>query len=425
MITLAEKVTGLMPRASQSSPRNTLEVFLPDGWPERQAEILWCVRYGASVSHGRAADLTDLPANLRSTQLLVWTPPADTLLTHTTLPTRSWSKIAQALPYALEDQLLGDPEQMHFAYHRRPDGGLAVAVTARERLKTWLDTLQAAGLHATRLCPTTLALPLDDNSWSIAFTDDGIVVRTGPFAGFACPASVHTPPAVLTAALEEARDRPDAPAQLTVFNPPEGFSRDAWSSALGVTVVTLERNFWDDGMSATLNLLQGAFTPAGKLQETLKRFSPALLILSLWLVGTLGFTFWEWWQLNQAHQSYRDAMTALFRQTFPQAKAVLDPALQMQRNLETLQTQGGHAGANDLLPLLAHAAPSLRANPDVTLRTVRYAVGSLTLDLSLPDFEALEVVKNTMGSSGKLAVEVLAANSRAAGVEGRLRIQSD
>ncbi|MFQ6021155.1 MAG: type II secretion system protein GspL [Acidiferrobacterales bacterium] len=426
MTTLSERLAGLAPTAGQRLPRNTLGLFLPDGWPESGREIQWYVRSGANVSHGRAADLADLPTNLKATQLLVWTPPADTLLTQTILPTSSWSKIAQALPYALEDQVLGNPEDLHFAYQRQRDGGLAVAVTARERLTTWLDELHSADLRPMRLCPATLALPLQDQTWSVAFADGGLLVRTGAFTGFACAASVDRPPPVLTAALDEVRGRHDMPSELVVFNPPEGFSSDAWTSVLDVSVIISNRNFWEDGVSAfaALNLLQGDFALTGKLQDTLRPLLPVFVILGIWLAGTLAFTVWEWWQLNQAQQSDRQAMTALFRKTFPQAKTVLDPALQMQRNLETLQAKSGQTGANDLLSLLAHATPMLRAKNDVTLRTLKYADGKLTLDLSLPDFEALEVMKNAMSTTGKLEVEVLAANSRASGVEGRLRIQA-
>jgi len=150
-MTLSEKLNGLVSSRSLSAMRRprrvsatTLELFLPRGWPEGGAQIDWYVRSGASVSQGQAADLDEIPAYLKSTHVVVWTPPADTLLTQATLPTRSRNKIMQALPFALEDQLLGDPQQLHFAYYRQDDGTLAVAVTSRERLSTWLDVLAKA-----------------------------------------------------------------------------------------------------------------------------------------------------------------------------------------------------------------------------------------------------------------------------------------
>jgi type II secretory pathway component PulL len=117
-------------------------------------------------------------------------------------------------------------------------------------------------------------------------------------------------------------------------------------------------------------------------------------------------------------------MVQLFQKTFPEAKVVLDPARQMERNLQSLQHQSGDADSGGLLALLAQVAPVLRAHPNVTLRTVKYSDAKLTLDLRLPDFETLDVIKNALSETRRVRVEVLAANSRASGVEGRLRVQA-
>ncbi len=430
-MTLSEKLNALVPNRSLSAVRRprrvsatTLELFLPRGWPEGGAQIDWYVRSGVSVSQGQAADLDEIPAYLKSTHVVVWTPPADTLLTQATLPTRSRNKIMQALPFALEDQLLGDPQQLHFAYYRQDDGTLAVAVTSRERLNTWLDVLTKAGLRPTRVYPANLALPIEPDSWSVAFAGTELWVRTGPFSGFVCPLS-DTPPATLVAALDEAREQGKLPSQLSIFDPPAGFDAQTWGSDLGVGLVIANDTFHKDDRNAQtlLNLLQGDFAPTGQLRNTFKPLRPAALILGIWFLAMLGFNLSEWWQLKSAYRSQQQAMTSLFQKTFPREKVVLDPAAQMQRNLDALQGQSGKTSANDFLPLLAGIASTLRSNPSVKLRSLKYGDTGLTIDLNLPDFQALEVIKNDLGVTRAFSVEVLAANSRASGVEGRLRIQ--
>ncbi len=405
---------------------NVLEIFLPHGWPQSQASIHWTARTGTEITRGKVDALEELPAHVRRHVLLVWTPPADTLLTQASLPTRNRRKIAQALPYALEEQLLGDPADLHFAYQRHNEETLAVAVTARERMQAWLQALHDARLQPTRLCPATLSLPLDVDDWALAFVDDWIWLRTAPYSGIVCRATQNGPPALVAAALEEARSTAQMPTRLTVFNAPADFARDKWASALELEIVLSEQSLWQARVSATppLNLLQGDFAPARGLRKQLQPLLPAAIIASIWLIGTLGFTVGNWWQLNHKHRSYQQAMTALFRQVFPDAKVVLDPALQMQRNLETLQVQTGGAGSRDLLPLLAGIAPVMRANPQASLRTLKYEDAKLTLDLRLPDFEALEKIRNAMNGTATLRAEVLAANSRGSEVEGRLRIEA-
>jgi len=148
-------------------------------WPESHGNIHWRLRGGAGVApHGQVAELNQIPGVGAMTRVHAWTPPSETLLTRVTLPTRSRAKIQQALPYALEDQLIGEPDQLHFAYRVLDDASLAVAITARTRLQAWISHLSDAGLRPVSLCPVELALPLIDGSWSAAFHEDEIWVRT-------------------------------------------------------------------------------------------------------------------------------------------------------------------------------------------------------------------------------------------------------
>ncbi len=424
---MAEQPQGLwhpVPPATRLAG-NVLELFLPHGWPESGAPIRWTTRTATQIDHGLVADLAELPAGPRWNMLLVWTPPADTVVTRIRLPTRSARKIAQALPYALEDQLLGDPAQLHFAYQREHDDMLAVAVTARERLQQWLQSMRSARLQPSRLCPATLSLPLDVDDWALAFVDDWIWVRSGPYAGFVCPATTDTAPPLLTAALQEAAESASRPARITVFNAPPALAADAWAAALQLEVTLARESLWDARMSTVppLNLLQGEFAPTRGLRNRLRPLLPAAAIMAVWLVGTLGLSFWEWWQLERQHRAQQAAMIGLFRQTFPDSKVVLDPALQMDRSLDALRAQTGGAARDDFLPLLASVAPTLQANTQASLRTLKYADSKVTLELRLPDFEALEKIKNTVNATGKIRAEVLAANTQGSGVEGRLRIE--
>src|SRR5712664_3130398 len=116
-----------------------LELWLPRNWPAEDSELRWRrVAAGGAVGQGVQRGLEGLaPAEVIS----VWTPAADTLLLRARLPTRSNAKIVQALPYALEEQLIDPPERLHFAFSHEADGALAVAVTRRERMESWLAAL--------------------------------------------------------------------------------------------------------------------------------------------------------------------------------------------------------------------------------------------------------------------------------------------
>lgn len=402
-----------------------LELLLPRGWPESRGKIRWRLRQGPGVApHGEVTELNQIPGVGAMTRVLVWTPPSDSLLTRVTLPTRSRAKIQQALPFALEDQLIGEPEQLHFAYRILEGNDLAVAITARARMQAWLAQLNDAGLRPTGFCPAILALPLEAGSWTVAFREQDIWVRTGPISGFACAAgAAHTPPAMLALALRESQEKQNAPVGLTVIHPPAGFDPNAWTTQLKLPLNIQKQDFWavhHEPLPA-LNLLQGGFAPSHQMQEMLPGLRPAAIMLAIWLVGGLGFSAWEWWQLGREHENLKQEMTRIFRQTFPDARVVVDPALQMQRLLDELRGKSGKSSQADALPLLGNLAPVMQAHPRIKLRGIQYDESRLTLDLSLPDFQTMETLKSALIARG-LQVEVVGANSTAAGIEGRLRL---
>ena len=404
---------------------DTLELLLPRGWPEHPGTIHWRLREGPGAApHGQVTELNQIPGVGAMTRVHVWTPPSDTLLTQVKLPTRSRAKIQQALPYALEDQLAGEPEQLHFAYKILGDGSLAVAVTSKERMQAWLAKLTAAGMRPTGFCPALLALPFEAGSWSAAFQGNDIWVRTGVASGFACAIGAGgAAPAMLEMGLREAQTKSIAPSGLTVIHPPAGFVGKSWGDQLALPVTVQKQDFWAGFHESVpaLNLLQGSFAPSHQMQEMLPGLRPAAIMLGIWMVGSLGFNTWEWWNLKTSHDNLRSEMTKVFRGTFPDAQVIVDPALQMQRLLGDLQGKSGKTSQADALPLLGSIAPVIQAHPQLKLRSIQYGESQLTLDFSLPDFQAMESVKNALLARG-MQVEVVGANSTASGIEGRLRL---
>jgi len=442
---LARAKSAMTPATARATG-DRLDLVLPRGWPESANPVYWRWRSrGGKPQSGQVSDLRQLPENVRGARACVWTPAADTVLTTATLPTRSRRKIAQALPFALEDRLLGDPETLHFAYRIESDGSLSVAITGHERLRQWTDALAQAGIQPVTLCPATLLVPWALDCWSLAFGEDEVLVRTGGASGFVAPLSQTTPPTVneasftdggsaehagavfppplLVAALQEAARAQKTPEYLVVFNAPAGFPAESWSAQLQVPVRVEQTSVWEkqEDPSAPLNLLQGQFEQKGQFGSSLRPYFPAAAMLLIWILGTIGIGLGDWWKLRQQHQEYTREMTSLLLTSFPETKTVLDPAAQMQRSIDSLLARTGNR-AHDLLPLLAKTAAALRADPRVRLRGVRYADQSLTLELSWPAAGSPDAVKAALEAAG-LRTEVLAVTPRAGEVDGRLRLQ--
>lgn len=413
--------------AFRLSDNNTLVLRLPPGWPEQEGEVAWWWGAGASAAkRGVVARLSELPAFTRGARTQLWSPATDTLLTRTTLPTRARAKILQALPFALEEQILGEPEGQSFSYRVQEDGSLAVAVTARSRIQEWLGAVQAAGLVAISACPGTLKVPYETGYWSLAADEGAGMLRTGPMSGLACALETDLAvPMTLMLALREAIIGSQAPAGLIVFNPPAGLDTAAWSEALQLPVEARAQDYWatNPGSTPPINLLEREFSPGGDSVLPLTKLRPAAIMLAVWMVVGFGFNLWEWWRLDQANTAQQAEMLALFKRSFPEAKLVGSPAPLMERNLTALQAGSGGLAAHDLLPLLESIAPAFQATPQTRLRTIKYGEASVTLDVTLGDFQAMEAMKNALVARG-LQAEVLSANSREGAVEGKVKVKT-
>ncbi len=403
-----------------------LELRIPATWPEED-KLDWCLRDGETISaHGQVQNLSEIPTEARQARLRVWTPAADTLLTSATLPTRSQRKIDQALPYALEEKLLGDPGELFFVHTPNADKSLAVAATARKQIEQWLATLAAADLHPSTLAPITLSNPLLDKSWNITFWGKEAWVRTGTYSGFACPAQFDKPPHILLAALEDARALEQAPESLVVCNPPNGFDAECWANKLGLEVPVDDAEPWEciDPKAVFINLLQREFSPKAEKHGVFNRLLPAAAMLAIWFVGTLAINGWEWWQLSNEYKNTRQEMVKILRDSFPeQAKVIVDPYRQMRRNLELLGKRGASESDDSYLSLLAKAAPVLGRQTGSSLLGLEYRNNSLTIDVRLTDYRTMETLKKALQSS-KLTIEVKKASSHADGVSARIRLQS-
>lgn len=408
--------------SSNTSGTRRIALRLPRGWPETDPSVHWYAPGRAGGEHaGRAESLAELPDFVRASPVHVWTPPAETLLTRASIPTRSRARILQALPFALEEQLLDEPDQLHFAYVHELDGTLAVAVTRRARLTLWADIFRGANIRAASLAPAVLALPLSSDAWSATFAEDEIWVRTGPFTGFVALADFAAPPPLLVTALREATEQNRAPKRLIIYRTPGAVDLGTWSDALGIPVITESSDFWDSAIVPSLNLLQAEFSASGgQLRQLARPLMPAAIMLAIWLIGTLTVDTIEWWRLRNSYNATMAEMNTLFLRHFPETKIVRDPAAQMQKGLEALQTRGG--GPADMLPLLARVTPMLKSQQKIKLNGLRYGERSLTLDIALPDYQTLDAMKNNL-QSANLDVEVQAANNRGGEIESRLRIQ--
>ena len=419
-------LSSVRPHRGAAPQASAWVLRLPRGWPDSTPLVSWSWWGGqGQPQHGRDP-LDKIPAHDRRASTYVWTPAAQTLLTEIQAPARARSKFMQALPYALEEQLLSDPESAHFAVQPLNSGRYAVAVTARDRLRLWLERLQMAGFQPSVLCPVTLAVPCEPDSWCLVWDQDEVWLRTGEYAGLACPGTPMQSLEIVKAVLEETRREQKAPSQLTLYQPPQELDVAALAGQLelGIHVSAAEHSPIVSRTVPAMNLRQGEFVgDSGRLRESARALKPAGILVAIWLLASFIINVVEWGMLRHEQTALRDEMVTLFRATFPDAQAFEYPALQMERNHASLLAGRGAHGGDEFLSILQRVAPAVTGDSSITLRSLRYTEESLTLTLDAATRESLETLRQALSKRGFQA-DVLETNSERGRIVGRLRIKT-
>jgi len=381
-------------------------------------QVSWLLD-GEAAQFG-AGTLAEAAVVAAGRQVVVLVPGADVILTRVAVPTRNRARMAAAVPYLLEEQLAADVDETHFALGERDtEGQVAVAVVSQARMDAWLARLAEAGLYANKLIPETLLLPYQAGEWSLLIEPEAVTLRTGVQGGMA----FDTANAVfmMQHALAEREVKPTAfwvwlAGGTTTAMIPDEPGVELISDVLDVPPLAfLVRRAHDP---AIIDLLQGQYSRRERLGKVWRPWRPAAVLLAVWAVLQFGITFYHYRELRAEEGSLRNEVARIYLQTFPDAKRVVDARVQMEQHLAALR--GGDGDVGGFVKLLAAVAAGLDG---VDIDHLSYKEGEINLALTISDLQALERLKNRLGSETHMTVEIQSATTRNDRVEARIQVK--
>jgi general secretion pathway protein L len=376
---------------------------------------------GQPLGQVRSGDLAGAAAEAGGLRVVVLVPGVDCLLTQVVIPGRNRQKLLRAVPYALEDQLIEDVENLHFALGPAlPGGGYPVAVIATRRMDAILGACRNAGLDVGLLVPELLAVPCDGEAVCGMIDGDVALVRSGAYTGFAVEAEN------LGLMLDRLPPPQDTPERTVSLRLPAGRALPDLGGCADEAVITryegsalllLAQGLGD----SPLDLLQGAYSRNqewGRIWRPLR--ATAALLLAGILLGNIVKGV-DYFRLSSERDDLNSRMQAVFLESFPGTRRVVDPRVQMQQQLEKLQRRAGKS--TRFLALLARSADVLRTAKDIEIAGASYRAGRLDVDLTALNLQVVDKLKQSLTARG-LKVEIQSAAADAGQrVKSRLRIQ--
>ena len=363
-------------------------------------------------------------ASGRRTALIV--ASGDVLLTDVDLPAKSAVKPQQLVAYALEEQLAGDIETLHFSVGPRDpvSGRTAVAVVARALLSQWLAEITAHGIALSAVCAAASLLPDNPGHTVIVLDADTLSLRRAGRMPMALPADDIG--AALEASLGEEMVGEDLIFYVT---PREWQQRSAEVEALRNRCASLKIQLLNAGSLPLLapqlvtgtgiNLLSAEFAPQTTGNDGWRRWRlAAILAVALFAVHVGGLSL-QLLQQNRSERALDEEITAIGSRALPGDHGAGPVRARIERRLLAAQGDAGGAGFMPALSALSQALGNARGT---TLQALSYRDGGLDLKLKASDAESLERVDQALRSSGWQA-ELTSGGAASSGYEGRIQMR--
>lgn len=380
--------------------------------------------------------LSEAVKDIRDRPVIVLVPAGDTSTLTVDLPARG-ARLRVALPYALEEQVADEIEQLHFAPGKRfSSGRLPVAVVARDKMVEWLDRLDAAGIRATQLIPENHGLAYIPNTLSVLAAEDQVMFNDGAELEFVLQ-DVRPSDALVAAGVldDEGQSEQDAAKSrhLLVYCEPTDelqFEHD-WT-ALRHELDSVDINLLPDGVlsrlavtvasGAGINLLQGRY---GEKTDIGAIFRPwrvaAMLLLAIGVLGFVGKAV-DYYRLTSEENVLKEQFTAEYRKIRPgDTSEVLDPqgtVTSIRRGL------GGSASAPPVfLPSLQQLAAAMQKSEDAEIQAITYRAGVVNVRLTAPDVATLDQIQKSVSESTRFTASIQSTDRIGGRVNSRIEIR--
>ncbi|MGH8180811.1 MAG: type II secretion system protein GspL [Steroidobacteraceae bacterium] len=398
--------------------------------PQEQATWLVADARGVAAGPPQGGPLSLAAPRAAGRHVVALVPGTEVLSTQPELPpSKAGAKLQQLVPYALEEQLADDVEELHFAVGRRQDESprVPVAVVARKLMDEWITLLKSNGLEPEALYADSELLPQNPGQAVVLLEEDAVVVR--PPTG----AVVTLPADALGHALEIALAgiEPGTPggrglilytgaAEWRQHAPVVEAARERFE---GIQIQLLTGGplaLFAQQLPATsaTNLLQGPYTPATTNTVGWSSWRVAAILLAgfiaLHIVGKAA----ELTVLKHANRRLDTSIEQVFRIAMPGQPETFEARRQMEQRLGAARANQATGGFMLALQALVQAH---RAAPEAVLEALTFRDGALELKASAPSVESLDRLSRQLRQQGWQA-KLIAGNPAGSSYEGRIQM---
>lgn len=339
-----------------------------------------------------------LPKQACLRRCIILLPGQEIFFDTVSMPNTSRQNVMKALPFMLEDKLVGGTDQLHLVVDKIPNTHqYRVAAIDRARFEYYLSLIQQYGLMPIALIPDFLALPYDESSWTIKISYAVASVRCGRETGFTV-AATHLPLS-LQLKVKDSSPSDQIPVQLIVQD--QNYDVAALSQvdtqfkfSRHESGPIFDANLFDQ--KPLMNFLHGQYRvkPVKNRHKNYWRYVAYAFIA--WVVIIFAAKLLEGIVYHHQSVALESQVKVLTQELFPD-QGDSDPKSLADFEIKKL-TKAGHQ--DYFLMLLSRVASALRESAAVELKSLNYHDNKLVLVVKSAQLTIIENFSRALRQHG-------------------------
>jgi len=413
--------------------------------PETLAHWIAVDSSGARLGPPVAGPISEAVNDVMDRDVIVLVPSAEVLTTSVDIPVKG-AKLQAALPYALEEYLAEDVDNLHFAAGpKRSSGRTPVSVVSNERIDEWLAVLAAADIYPDQLVAESYGLARIPGTISMLLADEFVIINDGDDIELVMQAVSPGDALAAIGALDDgtaqantdndSKDDSDVstlPRHVLVYCEPgvdEKYQHD-WI-AIRHELDSVDIKLLSDGITprlaatvatgAGINLLQGRYGAKKEYSGLLRPWKhAAMLLLAFGIIGIVGKAV-GYYDLTRQEAELQRVFNEEYKEMVPGASDTNTPAA-------VVDSLRRRVGVTDSTPLFLQSMEQLskafQANSSARIEAISFRADVIDLRVSAPDVATLDGIQRAIGESGAFRANIQSTDQDGEMVSSRMQIQA-
>lgn len=363
--------------------------------------------------------------------IIIVIPGEDVLFLNADVPGKNLQHIQQAVPYVLEDSVIDDVDDLHFAIakstaHKENNSDASnqynVAVINKHYFESILEQLEKLDIHADEMIPDYSLLEQNTlffngkkilfNGTQLKFSsliEDDINLDYFDFAENEIDKLIYLNGDANTELQQSLNTFPDKLKTGT----------DIYKEQCDIhPLLFLVKN---KPVKESVNLLQGFYKKKKNWSKTGKTWFPAAALFLVW-VSVQGVLFVvDYIRVSNQNKVLDAKITKIYKNTFPASRRTDNAKARMESKLLSLKKRKGQ-GSQSFTEMLSASAAIFSQTKGLKIKSLRYYDGRINLELQIASLQALDKLKNQLNEEKGYQVEIQNASSGKENVTARIQI---